>query len=123
MNTLTQNRKNLVAAVAAALLGSAAVGAQADTVNDVPAVTVRYSDLNLDTQAGAAVLYKRIHTAAVQVCGDVDSRRLDQLATAKACVYRAVSASVNAVQNPRLTREFIAHGGAAPKEIDVASLR
>jgi hypothetical protein len=43
----------------------------------------RYSDLNLDTQAGAAALYQRIRHAAEQVCGKTDSRRLDQLAAAR----------------------------------------
>jgi UrcA family protein len=123
MNTFTQNRKNLIAAVAAVLFGSAAVAAHADTVNDVPAVTVRYADLNLDTQAGVAALYNRIHNAAVQVCGDVDSRQLEEAVAAKACVDRAIAASVNAVQNPQLTRAYVVHGGVAPKQINVASLR
>jgi UrcA family protein len=123
MNTIAQNRKNLIAAVAAALIGSATVVAHADTVNDVPSVTVKYSDASLETQAGAAKLYNRIYLAAVQVCGDVHSPRLEVAGAAKACVSRAVSASVQAVQNPQLTVVYVAHGGTAPKPINVVSLR
>ena len=105
MNTITQNRNTLIAAIAVTLLGPAAVGAHAGTVN-VPTVTVKYADLNLDTQAGAAALYNRIRYAAVQVCGNADPARLDQVAAARPCVQRAIAASVNTIQKPKLTREY-----------------
>jgi UrcA family protein len=124
MNAITQNTRNFtMAAVAAVCLASVTVGAHAGGVAfEAPARTVHYSDLNLSTQAGAAVLYKRIRNAAIEVCGDVDSRRLDEAAAAQACVDRAIATSVRSVNSPKLTGEYNAHTGVA-QPINVASLR
>jgi UrcA family protein len=106
MKTFTlRNSKNfLFAAVAAVSFASVAQIAQAaDVINDRPALTVRYSDLNLDTQAGAAALYQRIRHAAEQVCGKADSRRLDEMVVAQSCMNKAIASSVSAVGNAQLT--------------------
>jgi UrcA family protein len=97
-NTSNNSKQILWALVGAVSLAAAGGVAHADTAFDVPARTVHYSDLDLNTQAGAAALYNRIRSAAEQVCGDVDSRRLDEAAAAKACVDHAVSASINSVK-------------------------
>ena len=127
MKTFTlRNSKNfLFAAVAAVSFASVAQIAQAaDVINDRPALTVRYSDLNLDTQAGAAALYQRIRHAAEQVCGKADSRRLDEVVAAKDCMVKAVASSVAAVGNAQLTSQYTARVGKAPKQlVVVASLR
>jgi UrcA family protein len=126
MKTFTlRNSKNvLFAAVAAVSFVSVAQMAQAaDVINDRPAQTVRYSDLNLNTEAGAVTLYNRIHNAAEQVCGNVDSRRLEQVAAAQACVNTAMAASVSAVGNAQLTQVFMTHSNGSPKPAMVASLR
>jgi UrcA family protein len=116
--------KNFALATVAALGVSLAIGAHADeSVVAVPARTVHYSDLNLNTQAGAVVLYKRIRNAAVQVCGDVDSRRLGEAMAARACVDQAVAAGVRAVNNLRLTNAYNAHFGVAQTTLSVASVR
>ena len=113
MKTITRNSKNFLAAVAAVCLASAAVVAHADeAANGVPARTVHYSDLDINTPA-AAVLYVRIRNAAQQVCGDVDSRQLAVAAAAKACVGRAVYSSVRTVNSPKLTSVYNSHVGAA----------
>jgi UrcA family protein len=118
MNAITRNTKNFtMAAVAAVCLASVTI-AHADDA----ARTVRYSDLNLNTQAGAAVLYKRIRNAAVQVCGDVDARQLAEAAAAKACVDRAIFTGVRSVNAPKLSSEYNARAGVAQR-INVASLR
>ena len=72
MKTIARNNRNLtLAAVAAVCLAAVAVGAHADeAVNGVPARTVHYADLNLNTQAGAAVLYN-----AHPQCGGAGLRR------------------------------------------------
>ena len=124
MKTITRNSKNFLAAVAAVCLASVTIVAHADeTANGAPARTVHYSDLNINTPAGAALLYKRIHYAAEQVCGDVGSRQLVQAAAAKACVNRAVFSSVRSVNNPTLAREYNAHIGAAQQRINLAADR
>jgi UrcA family protein len=92
--------KNVVmgVAVAAAMLVGVAQGAEA------PTKTVRYQDLNLNTEAGVKVLYKRIHGAANVVCGDYDARDLVLARAHKACVDRAVADAVAAVNNQMLTK-------------------
>jgi UrcA family protein len=122
MNTITKKMQVTWAAVAAVCLASTAMAAgAADTTMNVPAVTVHYSDLKLNTEAGAAILYNRIRNAATQVCGDRGSKRLDEVAATKACVDRAILASVRSVNNPKLTREYNARMGVAQKTINVAS--
>ena len=119
MNAITRNTKSFTtAAVAAVCLASVAINVHADEA----ARTVRYSDLNLNTQAGAAVLYKRIRNAAEAVCGDVGPRPLAQAVAVKACVDRAIFAGVRSVNAPMLSSEYNAHAGVA-QPINVASLR
>lgn len=124
MKTFKMNNAKhiLFVAVAAISLGSVAVAAHADAV-DAPARTVHYSDLNLSTQSGVATLYNRIRNAAQLVCGNVDPRRLDEAASAKACIDKAVFSSVTAVNNPKLTSEYNARVSGAQKQISVASIR
>ena len=125
MKTFKMNNAKhfLFAAVAAVSLGSVAVAAHADPAVDAPARTVHYSDLNLNTNAGVAALYSRIRNAAQLVCGNVDPRRLDEAASAKACIDKAVFSSVAAVNNPLLTSEYNARVSGAQKQISVASIR
>ena len=125
MKTFTMNNTKhfLVVAVAAISLGSVALAAHADPAVDAPARTVHYSDLNLNTQAGVAILYNRIRNAAQQVCGNVDPRRLGEAAATKACIDKAVFSSVTTVNNPMLTSEYNARVSGAQKQISVASLR
>jgi UrcA family protein len=124
MKTFTlRNKVVFVAAVAVVALTSYVGLARASDLNERPALTVHYSDLNLDTQAGAAVLYQRIRHAAEQVCGKVDSRRLDQIVAAQDCMSKAMASSVSAVGNARLTSEYVARVGKAAKQIVMASAR
>jgi UrcA family protein len=123
--TLRNSKKVLFAAVAAVSFASVAQMAQAaDVLNDRPALTVRYSDLNLDTPAGAAVLYQRIRHAAEQVCGKADSRRLDEIVVTQDCMDKAIGSSVSAVGNAQLTSQYLARvGSKASKQIVLASAR
>jgi UrcA family protein len=121
-NTSRNTKHITLATVAALCLSSAAISAYADeTGKDVPTVTVRYSDLNLGTQAGAKVLYSRIRYAAEQVCGNPDWRQRFESAAVKACIDRAISSSVHSVNNARLTSVYDSDMGV--KAISVAVLR
>ena len=119
MKTFNHNKFTTVAAT---ILGVAflAAGAQAGETNSV---TVRYSDLNLNTAAGAKVLYQRINSAAKQVCGDVDSRQMQRATVAKACMDQAIENSVRAVNNAQLTHTANEHGYGVATDITVASAR
>jgi UrcA family protein len=123
MKTRSHTQKVVMASVAAICVAFAAVAAHADdTLVNAPKRTVHYADLNLNTQAGISVLYSRIRNAAEQVCGDVNSRRLEEAREAEACVVHAVQVSVRSVNNARLTNEFNAHFAGAAKSINLASI-
>ena len=122
MKTTNYTKQVAMAGIAALCLATAAMGAHAGELNP-PARTVRYADLNLNTPAGAAVLYKRIKYAAEQVCGDVNARQLKEAMAAKACVAQAVDAGVHAVNNVQLTREYNAHIGGPKEAMKIAALR
>jgi UrcA family protein len=122
MKTSHYTTQIAMASFAAICVACATMGAHADEPN-APTRTVHYSDLNLDTPAGISVLYKRIRNAAEEVCGDVNSRQLEEAAAAKACVDHAVYVSVHSVNNVKLINEYRAHMGAAQESINVASTR
>jgi UrcA family protein len=99
MNKLTRNTSRVL--VAAAALGAALVtGARAD---DVAERHVRYADLDIAGNAGAAVLYRRIKAAAATVCGIDGERDLARQAHAQACMDRAIAQAVSIVNAPALT--------------------
>ena len=111
MNTNTNNPLRIAAAVAlfAALTGGAQAG-------DIPQVRVKYGDLNVNDAAGAAVLYRRIRTAATQVCDLPGTRDLARLQQVDACVARAVAEAVAAVDKPALTGVYqVKMGGTATR--------
>jgi UrcA family protein len=85
---------------AAAMIAALATGARAA---DVPQVHVKYGDLNVNTQAGAAALYQRIRFAADQVCELPNARNLAVAAKMQACADHAVATAVATVNNPTLT--------------------
>ncbi len=97
--------------LAAAAMLSYAAPALAQTSDSVPSVSVKYSDLDLGSRAGAQILLKRIAAAANTVCGgEPDIRRLDQLSAFEACRRSAVSRAVVALDSPMLTA--MAHGSS-----------
>jgi UrcA family protein len=119
MKTFNHNK---LATVTLALLGVAffAAGAHADQANSI---TVRYSDLKPNSAVSAKVLYQRIHTAAMKVCGDEDSRQLNHAAAVKACEDQAVERSVRAVNQAQLTHIANEHGLGVRTDITVAAAR
>jgi len=124
MKTITRNSKHFLAGVAAVCLASVAITAHADeAANGVPTRTVRYSDLDINTRAGATVLYARIRYAAQQVCGDADSRQWAASAAVKACVNRAIYTGVRSVNSPKLTSVYNSQAGSTQQQIKLASDR
>jgi UrcA family protein len=111
----------MLAAFAVTLLANAA---QAGTASDAPPqLAVRFSDLNLARHADVAVLYRRIQSAAFQVCGSVDPKQLSQAAAAKPCIDRAIAQAVSAINSPLLTSQYLAKTGNAEKVKTLASAR
>jgi UrcA family protein len=75
-------------------------------VDEAPSVTVRYHDLNLNSPEGVAALYRRIHTAAVDVCKEAEGPQLVNRIFWNEwndCVAHAVADAVNGVHNEKLS--------------------
>ncbi len=73
-------------------------------------VAIDYSDVDLQTPAGASVLYGRIVRAAHAVCHEVPLLDVHRYLTWKSCSQGAIADAVATVDNPLLTarhqREF-----------------
>ncbi len=65
-------------------------------------VSVQYSDLDVDTVAGATTLLKRIHGAAQSVCAPIDHGSLSSRARRDACQGKLTAAAVARVNRPVL---------------------
>jgi UrcA family protein len=112
----------VLAALSATML--AGVTQAAATGDYFPKQAVSYKDLNLNGNAGIQVLYKRIQGAANQVCGKVDVRDLQSMRVTKACVERAISDAVAAVNSPMLTQVYLAKSGRPmPQSLPLAQVR
>lgn len=95
------NRKLVALAVAAfALVGSAAQAAPEMTTREI---TVRFADLNLETQAGIETLYSRLNGAARTVCGTADRGDLNANDQVKECRRSAIDAAVAKIGSKALT--------------------
>ncbi len=124
MNTLNTSRgfRGLLATTVFAALACSltAACAAADTM-DPPQTTVKFADLNISNPEGAAVLYGRIHRAALQVCRAFDELYFRSPAHA-ACVHKAIADAVTKVDRPALSMVYNAHNGQ-PTPIVLATRR
>jgi len=89
------------------LLGLAGmVGARAALADpaghDVPRVVVKYGDLNLATDTGTQILYRRLKAAARAVCPDFSTRDLLQADISRRCRAEALARAVHDVHSSRL---------------------
>jgi UrcA family protein len=94
--------------------GNAAQAGEPD--NSVPHKVVRFSDLNLNTPEGVAVLYRRINSAAYEVCGNPDRYDLSELKQ-QICVKDAVSRAIAKVNSPMLTSLYEAKTGKSNAKV------
>jgi UrcA family protein len=94
--------------------GNAAQAGEPD--NTVAHKVVSFRDLNLNSPEGAAALYRRINSAANEVCGNPNKFDLSQLKL-QMCVKDAVSRAIAQVNNPMLTSLHQAKTGKADKKI------
>ena len=107
---------SIVAATASSL-------AMADAIVNVKSEVVRYDDLRLISDVGAAVMYARLHSAADRVCGGpADSLQIAQQKRYRACVDDALSKAVADVNSPILSKYFESRRAApVPGSIGVPS--
>jgi UrcA family protein len=77
--------------------------ARADAAADVPKLEVSYTDLDIATEQGARALYRRISTAARQVCPQGEGSIIPKLNDiSRTCIRDAIARAVHEVNSPRL---------------------
>jgi UrcA family protein len=106
MNSKIAARFLGVSLIAAAFLGPQAFAA--DPPDSVRSQTVKFADLSVNTEAGAAALYQRIHQAAKQVCEQpgVDQRNLKAAQMQESCMARAELRAVDNVHSAALSAYY-----------------
>jgi len=76
---------------------------------------VSFKDLNLNSAEGIEVLYRRIRSAAHEVCADPYRYDLSELAL-RPCIDDAMSRAIAQVNRPMLTMLYEAKGGKVEKK-------
>ena len=106
--------KTFAIAAAALLAGSLAGMAHATTTaKNVQREVVSYADLNLESAADAAILHKRILSAARRVCGVYTSPiPLDFSSPLRACAADATARALAEVNAPLLSRNIVVRNTA-----------
>ncbi len=92
-------QKIALATLALTISGTALAG---EPATDAASIRVDYSDLNLQTRAGAETLHERLRAAARSVCPDTSSRDLRTALAGRQCVANAVNRAVAEVAQPQL---------------------
>jgi UrcA family protein len=87
-----------------------------DAFDTTPHKVVSFKDLNLNSPEGVAVLYRRIKSAASDVCGDPYRYDLSQLKL-QICIKDAVSRAIAQVNNPMLTSLYESKTGKTDKKV------
>jgi UrcA family protein len=80
--------------------------------------TVHFADLTVASPEGAAMLYKRIGSAARDVCRELDAANDLDLAIVqrhKACVHDAIASAVERVGAPELSGYAASRGITTPQ--------
>ena len=72
----------------------------------IPKETVKFQDLNIDSPAGAAVLYQRLHAAAQHVCFAEWDKDPVKVQRAEACANQAESRAVSQLNVAELTAYY-----------------
>jgi UrcA family protein len=88
------------AALCGALFVSSAFAAEP---GQTPEQKVSYADLDLTRAESIAPLYRRIHSAAENVCAPFESRELARRTHWRACVESAISRAIAQINVPALT--------------------
>jgi UrcA family protein len=70
---------------------------------DVRSESVKFQDLNLQSDAGVAALYQRIHAAARRVCDQPEEAGLSSAYAIQSCEEKAESRAIMKVNLPALS--------------------
>jgi UrcA family protein len=126
MNTITSIPRRTL--VAGAILGALACGfatvSSADVSTAPPQIIVKFGDLNVSTSQGAAALYGRTHSAAVEVCSRMYIDEQAYKWHKNACLQKVIGDAVIKVNRPALSAVFASkYGVSTPMVLAAAGTR
>lgn len=101
MYSITKTRSTIFAACAAAGMSLMCLFGVASAF--VPQETVKFKDLNIDSPAGVAALYQRLHAAAQHVCYAQWDKDPVKVQRAETCANEAQARAVSRLHVARLT--------------------
>jgi UrcA family protein len=118
MKIANENSTNSVASIvisALVIVGGIATVSTARAADAEPRRTmvISYADLNVDSEAGAKVLYARLQQAAQDVCSPLESHELSVRSKWLRCYDAALSSAVAQVNKIAVTQLYRA--AVAPK--------
>jgi UrcA family protein len=92
--------------ITAVALGVPPVHADDTATNtDVPSIAVKYSDLNLATEEGSRVLYRRLEAAAGKVCPQIGYvTELRQNRETRQCIAASVKRAAKQIQSAQFAK-------------------
>lgn len=88
-------------------LGSLSAVAAAEPPDEVPSRRVNYADLDLTRDAGVAVLYARIKSAAREVCLSTYTWAAEDNKATQQCREQALARAIAGVNAPVLTGYYL----------------
>ena len=116
-------RTNWITLTAACFTLLAGTAQATELVDSVPQKVVSFRDLNLKSTKDVAVLYSRIHSAAIQVCGGViDASDLARAASVRPCLEKSMVEAVTTVNSPMLTSLYLAKSGRTGLQFPTVAL-
>ena len=113
MNSNVKSNRGTILAYAAALWLACGLAASYAQAEDARSETIKFADLNLDSQAGVEALYGRIHAAAWRVCQQPGG----ELAAVRGCMRKAESEAIGKVNSSLLTAFYQKKTGSPPQTI------
>jgi UrcA family protein len=126
MNTTTSTplRTLVAGAILSALALSFATASRADNGTAPPQVIVKFADLDVSTSQGAEALYRRIHSAAADVCLQMYVSEDAYKWHKNACLQKVIGDAVIKVNRPALSAVFASkYGVSAPVVLAAAGTR
>ena len=108
MNTKFENVIPATFAASAFMISLLIVGSAfaASPGEEVKSQTVKFADLNLQTDEGVAALYQRIHAAAQQVCDMPGEGGPSAVASTRTCIGEADARAIMRVNVPALSAYY-----------------
>ena len=111
-------------AILSALALSFATVSSADEDATPPQVIVKFADLDVSTSQGAAALYRRIYSAADNVCGRMYVSNDSYMRHKGVCLQKLIADAVKKVNEPALSAVFATqYGVSAPVVLAAAGTR